>query len=394
MSLVASLLRKNMSKARLIGFLLSNFIGLAIVTIGLQFFLDARSIWQDEDSFIKKDYLVVNKRVTAENTLGASSVFASGELEELKSQPWVRSLAPFTVADFRVSAAITSQGKGLSTFMFLESIPDSFIDISPSDWHYTPGDSKVPVIISKDYLTLYNFGFASSAGMPQLTEGLMSSIPMMLTLSDDKGSTTFNIPAHIAGYSNRLNTILVPQSFMDDMNARLGKGKKRSPSRVIIDVNSPGDVAITEYLDTHNLEVAGDKSGSQASFLLKVVTGIILAVGVLVTVLSFFILMLSISLLMEKNRDKLHTLIMLGYPLKSVGAPFRNIILTASIGAYLLALLLLVVLRSTYIDALRGMGQSAGNLWCAPLVGLLLTLLIILFNVLSVRRKVMGSFRV
>ena len=33
----------------------------------------------------------------------------------------------------------------------------------------------VPVIISKDYLALYNFGFAGSAGLPQMSEGVMGA---------------------------------------------------------------------------------------------------------------------------------------------------------------------------------------------------------------------------
>ncbi len=33
-------------------------------------FMDARSIWEDDDSFIRSDYMVINKRVTSENTFG------------------------------------------------------------------------------------------------------------------------------------------------------------------------------------------------------------------------------------------------------------------------------------------------------------------------------------
>ena len=59
MKMLTRLLRKNTSKARIVGFVLSNFIGLAIVTGALQFYLDARSIWESDDSFIRSDYLVI-----------------------------------------------------------------------------------------------------------------------------------------------------------------------------------------------------------------------------------------------------------------------------------------------------------------------------------------------
>ncbi len=151
------------------------------------------------------------------------------------------------------------------------------------------------MIISRDYLTLYNFGFASSAGLPQMSEGLMSGIPLELTLTSEDGTRMKRFKGHVAGYSNRLNTILVPDEFMRIENAELGSGATRNPSRLVVDVNSPGDVAISEYLEARDLEVAGDKSGASASFLLKVVTGVTVAIGAVITLLSFFILLLPLS---------------------------------------------------------------------------------------------------
>ena len=78
MRLISKLLRKNTSGARIAGFILSNFIGLAIIGAGLQFYLDARSIWDSDDSFIKTDYLVVNKKVTSANTLPRNSSIPAG----------------------------------------------------------------------------------------------------------------------------------------------------------------------------------------------------------------------------------------------------------------------------------------------------------------------------
>ena len=61
--LLTRLLRKNTSPARVAGFLVSNFLGLAIVLGALQFYSDANSIWSADDSFVKSDWLVINKKV-------------------------------------------------------------------------------------------------------------------------------------------------------------------------------------------------------------------------------------------------------------------------------------------------------------------------------------------
>ena len=396
MSLVYRLLRKNTSGARIAGFILSNFIGLAIIICGVQFYEDAKSLWTSDDSFIKSDFLVINKRVTSANTWEESDPgFSPEEISDLRSQPWVRDVGEFSSTDYRVWASVGSGDKGMSTMMFFESIPDKFVDGADSEWDFEEGDRVVPIIISKDYLTLYNFGFAGSAGLPQMSESVMSNIPLRLTLSSFNGGNVINMDAHVVGYSNRLNTILVPQSFMDWSNALLGKGgKPRQPSRLAVDVSSPGDVAVSDYLKSHSLEVAGDKSGSSASFLLKVVSGIIVGVGVVITLLSFFILLLSMSLLMEKNRDKLHSLLMLGYPLRRVATPYINIVVVSSLVAYAASLVCGLVVRGYYLVPLRGMGAGDGGWWCGALSGLVLVIILTAYNVIVVMRRVKGCWRI
>lgn len=394
MRLIGKLLKRNTSPARMAGFVLSNFIGLLIVAGAVMFYADARSIWEDEDSFIRTDYMVVNKKVTSASTLGdrASTRFSASEISGLETQPWVRRVGRFTSSDYRVYASVSAGGRGMETALFFESIPDSFVDVAGRDWRFEEGDAEVPIIISKDYLTLYNFGFAGSAGMPQLSEQLLQGIPLQLYLRSEDGDRSMRLRGRIVGFSNRLNTVLVPDSFMRLTNSKLGGGGQEDPSRVIIDVSSPGDVAIGKYLDSRGWEIAGDKSGSQASYLLKVVTGIVVAVGGVITVLSFFILMLSISLLMEKNREKIYQLLMLGTPLRAVGAPYRRMILTGCLAAWAVAMGALFAVRGLYLPALEGLGGSgAGWVW-ALVAGTGLTVVVFVFNVLAVRRRIAAAW--
>ena len=392
--MIGKILRKNTSAARIAGFVLSNFIGMVIVLGAMQFFRDARSIWTDDDSFIKSDYLVVNKKVTAANTVGAAaSGFSAAEVADIESQPWVRRVGSFSANDYRVLAGVNSGGRGMSTYMFFESIPDSFVDVPRSQWVYRPGSDEVPIILSKDYLTLYNFGFAASAGLPQMSEGLMSSIPLTLKLTSEDGTRTRTLHGHVAGYSNRLNTILVPEAFMEETNRALGTGAERRPSRLIIDVSRPGDVAISDYLESHDLEVAGDKSASSASFLLRVVVGIVLAIGALITLLSLFILILSVSLIMEKNRSKLHDLLMLGYDTTTVGRPYAMLAVWASVAAFLLAIAGVFLLRLYYLAPIEGLGARPSSPWLMLATGAAMTTVIIPLNLLTVRRRVRAAFR-
>lgn len=395
MNVINRLLSKNVSGVQLAGFILSNFVGLAIVIAGVQFWEDIRSIWESEDSFIRKDYLVVNKKVTASSTLGTSSSdFTEEEIADLEKQPWVRKVGRFSTPGYRVGAYMSQGGKALSTEMFFESIPSEFIDLGDTDWKFRPESGEVPIIISKDYLTLYNFGFATSQGMPQVSEKMMSSVPLKIRMVSEDGTRMEMMDGRVVGFSNRLNTILVPMEFLEWSNARLAAEAAERPSRrLIVDVSSPGDVAITRYLEEHDLELAGDKSGSQASYMLNVVTGVMVGVGSVITVLSFFILLLSISLLMQKNREKLHALIMLGYDLRAVGAPFRRLIVMVGLVSWLLGVGAMLIFRQMYAGSLAGVsGAHLSSIWISVGLGLILALLSILFNVISVGRKVKAAF--
>ena len=389
------LLRKNLNAAQIAGFIISNLVGLAIVVSGLQIFSDVRPLWSGEDSFVKKGYIVVNKKISGGQTLGlASSAFSPAELDDIARQPWVRSVGRFTSADFRVSATIRSprSDRGLSTFLFFESLPAGYVDTGGAPWSYTPGSPSVPIIMSRDYLALYNFGFAASAGLPQISEQLVSSVPLQINItSNSDPSRSIAMQGRIVGFSNRLNTILVPQEFMDWANAGYGSGAERLPSRIIIDVNSPGDVAISRYMDAHHYEIAGDKDSARANYLLNVATGVVLAVGAIISILSFFILFLSISLLMQKNREKLHSLIMLGYPLGAVGRPFRRVIIGVSLASLVLAVGVMLALRAYYLGAVEALG-GGGSLLLSLTCVILLSALTILGNVLAVNRRVRSAF--
>lgn len=394
MRIIEKLLRKNISSGRLTGFILSNFIGLLIIAGAVMFYIDSHAIWNDKDSFVQTDYMVVNKKVTSANTLEGreKSCFSNDEIANLNSQPWVRGVGEFSASDFRVYASVSHGGRGMETAMFFESIPDNFVDTAGSDWHFSEGDHSVPLIISKDYLTLYNFGFASSAGLPQLSEQLISGIPLKLYLRSEDGIRSMSIDGRIAGFSNRLNTVLVPEDFMRYANSQLGTGINIPPSRLIIDVSSPGDVAIKEYLDTHGLEVAGDKSGSSATFLLKLVTGIVMTVGTLITLLSVGVLMLSISLLMEKNRDTIYRLLLLGTPLKNIGAPYRRLIITGCLVALSATLVALTALRAYYLSSLERLGGNGNGLLWAFVASVLLTIVVTSVCMIAVGRKVKATW--
>lgn len=390
------LLRRNMSKAQLAGYALANFTGLAILLTAFQFYSDVSSLWQSEDSFITRDYMVISRRLSTLGSLFGSKNregFSQEEINRLSSQPWVRRVGAFTPASFSVGASLDTGHGGISTALFLESIPDEFFDVRPSGWTFTPV-SPVPIIISKEYLSLYNFGFASSRGLPQISENMVGMIPLKLSVSG-AGRQVW-LPAKIVGFSNRLGTIAVPEAFMKWANENFSDtpDSPPAPSRLIVDVSSPGDPAIASFLTANNLEVAGDKAESgRASYFLTLFTIVAASVGIIISLLAFFILMLSIYLLLQKNREKTHTLMILGY---SPAAVSRHYIITVGLLntlSFLAAMTTMLIASHFWTAPLAAIGVTTATPWLTILLGVAITAVITVLNTIAITGKLRSSYR-
>ena len=376
------------------GSAIANLIGLIIVGIALQFYLDLRPIFNDEESFVKSDYLVVTRKVTGMDALMGGSEISEAEVADIEAQPWVRRVGRFTASDYEVRAAVAlgSSGAAMTTQLFFESIPAEFLDVNSAEWRFDERNPVIPVIVSKDYLSLYNFGFAAAQGMPKISEGMAGMIPLQFTISGNGLSQSFS--GRIVGFSARVNTILVPEEFMHWSNSRFGSGSAAGASRLIVEVNAPGDIKIEQYIADHNFEVAGDKANSnKAGYLFTIAVSVVAAVGVLISLLSFFVLILSIMLLLQKNTKKLQDLLQLGYTPMQVSGYYIRLVLRVNDAVLILALVLIFVARLIYLPMLEPLGIEAASTTLTIVAVIGLVALITIGNAVAIMRHVNKLWR-
>jgi len=388
-NIIWKLLRQHISTSQLAGFAIANLIGLSIVLLAVQFYRDVRPVFSDEESFIRKDYLIVTRTVTGAGAMmGNKGEFGEADIADLEAQPWCRQVGRFTSSDFAVDARLgVGSGHAMHSQFFFESIPDEFIDVDPEQWGFDPANPEVPVIISRDYLSLYNFGFAATQGMPRISEGQAGMIPLQFTLSGNGQRDV--VPGRIVGFSSRLNTVIVPEEFMSWANARYNAGVTPQPQRLIVEVSKPGDVKIEQYMTDHHLDVAGDKmSSSKANRFLTVIISLVIAVGIVISLLSFFVLLLSIYLLLQKNTRKLQDLLLLGYSPAQVSKPYIRLVVLLNAAVLLLAIGLMLVGRAAYMGMISSFGVNGTGVAVAVLVGIIIMAAITLGNVIAIRRKV------
>lgn len=392
MRLVWKLLRQHISVPQFAGFFFANLVGMLIVLLGFQFYHDVLPVFTAKDSFLKADYLILSKRVgTADVFTGRGHEFSGSEIDDLSAQPFVTSVGKFTSTNYRVDASLSVNGIPLmKTDFFFESVPDDFVDVSSSEWEYKPGDKRVPIILPRSYINMYNFGFAQTRSLPKISEGLLGMIDLGVLIRGNGQEERFH--GKVIGFSNRLNTILVPQSFMDWSNARFAPGEPTKSTRLIVQVGNPADERVTTYLEKKGYEVESDKlAAEKTTYFLRMVVSLVMVVGLVISVLSFYILMLSVYLLVQKNASKLENLLLIGYSPARVAMPYQVLTIALNVAVLFMAWALLSVARGYYMDILTTLfpQMESGGLWPSIVAGLILFLVVSVLNVIVVRRKVM-----
>ena len=392
MRLVWKLLRQHISVPQFAGFFFANLVGMLIVLLGFQFYHDVLPVFTAKDSFLKADYLILSKRVgTADVFTGRGHEFSGSEIDDLSAQPFVTSVGKFTSTNYRVDASLSVNGIPLmKTDFFFESVPDDFVDVSSSEWEYKPGDKRVPIILPRSYINMYNFGFAQTRSLPKISEGLLGMIDLGILIRGNGQEERFH--GKVIGFSNRLNTILVPQSFMDWSNARFAPGEPTKSTRLIVQVGNPADERVTTYLEKKGYEVESDKlAAEKTTYFLRMIVSLVMIVGLVISVLSFYILMLSVYLLVQKNASKLENLLLIGYSPARVAMPYQVLTIALNVAVLFMAWALLSVARGYYMDILTTLfpQMESGGLWPSIVAGLILFLAVSVLNVIVVRRKVM-----
>ena len=392
MELVWKLLRQHISIPQFAGFAFANLFGMLIVLFGFQFYKDVLPVFTQQDSFMKADYLIMSKKIGMGNTLsGRTNTFSGSDVDDISSQKFVKKIGKFTSTEYKVDASMGVNGVNvLNSELFFESVPDGFVDVPLKDWKYEPGSQEVPIILPRTYINMYNFGFAQSHSLPKISDGLMGMIDFHIFIH--AGGKKEQFKGKVIGFSSRLNTILVPQAFMDWSNHEFAPEEHSDPTRLIVEVGNPGDENITKYLEDNGYEVETDKlDAEKTTYFLRMIVLMVMVIGLVISVLSFYILMLSIYLLVQKNSSKLENLLLIGYSPGNVAMPYLWLTIVLNVVVLLVAWCILFFIRDYYMDFIEALYPDIeeGTMCPAIALGLVLFLIVSVLNMIAIRRKVM-----
>jgi len=385
--IILKLLRPGHQRGRMYGSWLALCIGLLLLFLAVLAWFDFREILSGkgkEDTMAA--YIVVGKKVTNERMAGnpEDNLFSPAEMEELAAVKGVNEVGALTSNNYPVSA---SMGGSLSfyTEMFLGAVDNKYLDVMPEDWKWEPGQPSLPIIMSNDFLNLYNYGFALSQGLPQLSQSSIRALPFEISIA--RGKEKYR--AQIVGFTDRISSVLVPQRFMEEMNRKYGATTTARPSRLIVKVQDPSEQEFVRFLKARNYTT--NEEQLRWNRIRMVVQAIVTSVGVIalivvgMAVLSFI---LFIEITVQRAAGHIRLMKQLGYAPRALRSILNRFFLPWVSSAAIVSALVAVgihLLAVWWLSKLELRIQP----WDAWVVAALLALMLLLLYLLL--RRASGS---
>ena len=384
--MIWKLQKKTLLPLQIFGYGITLCIGITISLITLTIYTDLKPILESESDVFNDNAVIVNKKISILSNINKDKIyFTEEELRDFEDQDFVKEIAKFNKAtNFKIF--LSSDIFNIGSELFFESIPDKYLDIESDDWKWEKGSDFVPIMMPEDYLKLYNLGFAESQGMPLLSEKVISKAKFDVHLSGSNKRQSFK--GGIVGFSSKINSILVPEEFLNWANKEFGNHKENNPSRILVEFTNPNDERIIEFLKEHNYEVNKEKmEKNKLIFFFKMAFVFVFVISLIIILLSITLILLSINLIFQKNREVLINLYFLGYQIKQISYYYKLLISIVTLFSIFISLMITLMIRSVYSEKLISYFDfEISNTFIYTNVMIISVLLLILLNILIERK--------
>ncbi|HEX2628627.1 MAG TPA: hypothetical protein VHM26_06445 [Chitinophagaceae bacterium] len=288
-------------------------IGVMLLLCSVQLFISVQQLLTKTSTVNKEgyDFISITKQLPqGKSTDRSQTLFKQSDFAEIKAQPFVVKAAPLIANDFRVQMSAGSIVP-FSTDLFLETVETDFLDTIPSNFTWTKDQPTIPIIIAADFFDIYNV-FAPGQGLPQISREMAYTLPLQITCSGNGGEAVFI--GKIVAFSERVNSVLVPKSFLDWANNEFGTKRVIDPGRIFIKTKDANDPALLKFLDQKGYKVKKDSTliGRNKILIQGVFSGLGVF-GLLVVILALLLFSFYLQLVIARSRESLLLLITLGY---------------------------------------------------------------------------------
>ena len=366
---------------------LAFLIGLSTLMLALESYMRVNAHLEKKEK--EGQFLIINKKISLVNTLGIESgTFEESELSNIRKSGLFQEVGEVHSNQFKAQIVARSY-ISFSSLVFFESVPKAFLDNKPEDFRWTEGRKDLPIIVSQDFLNLYNFGFALGQGLPQISRDAMKLVNFEVEIEGPGGKEVFN--GRVAGFTERIASVLVPTEFMDWANRKVGGKSNTECSRIIVKTANASVPEIGAFLKKYRLMADQEKlSLGKSGRVLKTVMKGLAALGLLFTILSLVMFSMNFRLVMAEAENDIRLLIELGYSHKRISIQLLSWFSIFLGLIFLLAVLILVRVEGIAGMAISGQGLEIGDasfLVKTSLSGLFFTSMVLVWNSLMIFKQ-------
>jgi hypothetical protein len=333
--------------AKFIFLYLGLFLAFALVLSCIQLYINANDLFGSKSSDANY-WITMSKAITPEN-IGRKELigFNDKQIAELKTWEEVKNIYPVVSNDFRVSA----DGGSFIPFytdMYLEAVDNAAIDIEDLS-EFEVKNNVIPIIISREYLNLYNYGFALNQGLPQITEEFAKKIDVNINIMLKEKNLKYT--GKLIGLSDRIHSVLVPKKFLDSINATQDFSRQHEDifTRVLVKVDDANDGGLIEKMQEKGYESNQEALRSaKIKGKLFLVLNTIAFIGGFIFLLCIFIIINFIKMEFLEKKEEVSIKYSLGYsPRKMVSSISR--FFSINVGVVMLICLILISVGQYYL---------------------------------------------
>lgn len=332
---------------------MKHFVKSAFLYVGLLLsfilVLSCMQLYSNANALLGKKSSDSNYWITLSKTINPDNIgrkeligFNKKDISEIKNWKEVKDIYPVVSNDFKVSA----DGGSFIPFytdMYLEAVDNEAIDVKGLS-EFVVKDNTIPIIISREYLNLYNYGFALNQGLPQITEEFAKKIEVNINITlKDKN---LKYKGRLIGLSDRIHSVLVPKKFLDSINATQAytQANKDINTRILVKVNDVSDQDLIAKMTKKGYESNQESLRSaKIKGKLFLVLRAIAFIGVFILILCLFMIVNFIKMQFLEKQEEVSIKYALGYsPKKMVSSISRFFSLNVAL-VLMLSLILLSI---------------------------------------------------
>ncbi|SDQ49169.1 FtsX-like permease family protein [Chryseobacterium soldanellicola] len=343
------------------------FIAFILVLSCLQLYENANRLFGNKSSD-SNYWLTFSKKITPDN-IGRKELLGFNENDVAKLKKWteVKDVYPFSANEFKASA----NGGDFIPFytdLYFEGLDLKAIDVPLTDEEFQVKGDEIPIIISREYLNLYNYGFALNQGLPQISEDFAKKIEININIVVNKENKTYK--GRMVGLSDRIHSVLIPKKFLDSLNLAEKPQLANQPkifNRVLVQVKDSGDENLISKMKENNYEsnqesLRSAKIKSKLFLVLKVIA----ILGIFIFALCLYIIVSFIKIQFLEKQEEVSIKNSLGYsPKKMVSDISKRFSINLMI---VLALSLGLLAAGQYFVAKSSVSNGLLSMYINPLL--------------------------